>query len=272
MRYLVFLSLFFPFSFLVSQTSEPVNKKSQWYVSWGYTKAAYTRSDIHMKNLSGSANDHSGTNNYYDFTLIKATAHDRPDMNKLTDLSNLSIPQFVCRAGYYFNEKWALELNYDHTKYVIDDYQKVHIYGQIDGTWMDKDTLLDPVNFFHFEHTDGANFLMLNAVRKWKLYEPTTKFQMAWVLKPGAGIVIPRTDVTLFGEHLNNDWKVAGYIIGVETGLRLEFLKYGMFELVTKGSYANYVNAFVLGKGNGKASHHFYAAQVTATLGLKFGT
>lgn len=269
MRFLAFLSLFFQLSVLFAQTPEASAKGSHWYVSWGYTKAVYSNSDIHMQNLNGSESDHAG--NYYDFTLIKAKAHDRPDMNKLTDLSNISIPQFVCRAGYYFNEKWALELNYDHTKYVVDDYQKVHINGQIDGVWMDKDTVLDPVNFFHFEHTDGANFLLLNAVRKWKLFEPSAMFQMSWVLKPGAGIVIPRTDVTLFGTHLNNDWKVAGYIFGLETGLRLEFMKYGTFELVTKGSYANYVNAFVLGKGNGKASHHFYAAQVTASIGFKFG-
>lgn len=273
MRLIAVLCFFlFLFSPSRSQTKSSPNPGSHWYVSWGYTKAVYSQSSIHMQNLKGSAGDHTGGKDFYDFTLLNATAHDRPDMNKLTDLSNLSIPQFVCRAGYYFNEKWALELNYDHTKYVVDDYQKVHIKGQIDGTWMDKDTTLDPVNFFHFEHTDGANFLMLNAVRKWNLCQPSARFQMSWVLKPGAGIVIPRTDVTLFGSHLNNDWKVAGYIVGVETGLRLEFLKYGMFELVTKGSYANYVNAFVLGKGNGKASHHFYAAQVTATIGFKFGT
>ncbi len=263
---LYFLLVLLSHSF--SQSVTPSAKANHWYVSWGYTKAAYSVSDIHMQNLTGSAADHQG--NYYDFTLLKAKAHDRPDMNKLTDISNISIPQFVCRAGYYFNDKWALELNYDHTKYVVDDYQQVRIKGQIDGVWMDKDTLLDPVDFFHFEHTDGANFLMLNAVRKWKLYEPSNLFQLSWVAKPGAGIVIPRTDVTLFGSHLNNDWKIAGYIVGFETGLRLEFLRYGVFELVTKGAYANYVNAFVLGKGNGKASHHFYSAQLTASIGIKF--
>jgi len=155
---------------------------------------------------------------------------------------------------------------------VVDDYQKVRIEGQIDGIWMNKDTILDPANFFHFEHTDGANFLLLNALRKWRIYTPGKLFQLSWVLKPGGGIVIPRTDVTLFGQHLNNDWKIAGYIFGIETGVRLEFLKYGVFELVTKGSYANYMNVFVMGKGNGKANHHFFTAQITASLGLKFGS
>ena len=111
---------------------------------------------------------------------------------------------------------------------------------------------------------------MVNAVRKFKLYNPTKNFNASWVLKPGAGVVFPRTDVTIFGERLNNNWKVAGWIVGVETGLRLEFLNNGIFEFVSKGSYADYVNVLVLGKGNGKANHHFWAGQLTATLGLRF--
>ncbi len=272
MRILLVSLFFFSFSFFFSQTELfPAPKKSHWYATWGYTTAAYTKSDIHMQNLNGQTNGHADQYNLYDFTLYDAKAHDRPDLKELNDISNLSIPQFVCRLGYYFDNKWALELNYDHTKYVVDDYQKVRIKGQIDNVWMDKDTTLNPLTFFHMEHTDGANFLLLNGVRKWNLYEPGKLFQCSWVLKAGAGIVIPRTEVSLFGTQLNNDWKVAGWITGIETGARLEFLKYGVFELVGKGSYANYVNAFVLGKGNGKLSHSFFTVQVTATLGLKFG-
>jgi len=92
------LFLFFVFTNSFSQTNHPILKSSHWYVSWGYTKAVYTKSDIHMQNLSGSESEHQG--NFYDFTLIKAKAHDRPDMSKLNDFSNISIPQFVCRAGY----------------------------------------------------------------------------------------------------------------------------------------------------------------------------
>lgn len=254
-----------------SQENEKTIKNSQIYFSWGYTRVAYTKSSIHFQNLSARENDVTHKTDYYDFTVHNVTAHDRPDFNAIPDIGDITIPQFVCRVGYYFSDKWALELNYDHAKYVVEDYQTARVSGQFNNNWIDQDTVLDPTTFLHFEHTDGANFLLLNLVRKWKLYEPSKHFQTSWVLKGGAGIVIPRTDVTLFGQNLNNDWKIAGYIVGVESGLRLEFLKYGMFELVAKGSFANYVNSFVLGYGNGKASHHFFAGQVTATIGLKFG-
>jgi hypothetical protein len=87
------------------------------------------------------------------------------------------------------------------------------------------------------------------------------------MLKPGGGFVMPRTDVTLFGQRLNNDWKIAGWIVGIETGARFKFYDRAYFEFVGKAVYADYVNAFVLGKGHGKASHHFFARQLTATIG-----
>ena len=63
-----------------------------------------------------------------------------------------------------FNKKKdiGIELNYDHSKYVVIDYQTVRIKGQITGEYIDKDTILDPNTLLHFEHTDGANFIMVN--------------------------------------------------------------------------------------------------------------
>lgn len=245
-------------------------KNRQLYLSWGYTKALYSKSTIHFKNTSMTHNEYRGKPDNYDFKIYNAHASDRPDLNKIKDVINLTIPQFVGRVGYMWNEKWGIEMNYDHTKYIVNDWQTVHIKGQIDGMPVDKDTIMNPDRFLHFEHTDGANFWMLNAVRKWDLYKRSKNFCASAVLKPGAGVVFPRTDVTIFGQELNNDWHVAGWIVGVEGGLRLEFLKRGLFELVAKGSYADYRRCFILGRGNGNADHHFFTAQFTATLGLRF--
>lgn len=250
---------------------KPKKKGKQWYFTWGYTRAKYSKSDIHFRDLSNDYHPETGLNNYYDFTIVDAKATDRPDFDKIKDVVNVTVPQYVFRIGYYFNENTALEMNYDHTKYIVTDYQKVRIKGQIRNQAIDKDTILDPANLLHFEHSDGANFWMANFVKKFNLHKPTKNFKASWVLKPGAGIVFPRTDITLFGERLNNDWHVAGGIFGVETGLRLEFFKYGVFEFVSKGSYANYISCLVLGKGNGKASHAIFTGQLTATIGLRFG-
>ena len=266
------LIIFFSSILNVFSTNDSLKKKeTQWYYTWGYTRAWYDKTDIRFTDLSNNYHPETGKYNYYDFTIVNAMAHDRPDFDKIKDVINITIPQFVFRIGYYFNKNSGIELNYDHTKYVVTDFETVRIKGQISGVYMDKDTILDPTNFLHFEHTDGANFWMINYVYKWTFLKPGKKFSASLVGKPGLGIVFPRTDVSLFGERLNNKWNIAGGIVGIEGGLRLEFLKYCVFEFVGKASFANYAKALVLGKGNGRAQHYLKTAQLTATFGLKFG-
>ena len=259
MRYFTcLLTLMLVYGSAFGQNDPSKKKNKQFYFSWGYTHAIYSKSTIHFKNTSNKFNEYRGKPDNYDFTIYNVTAKDRPDFDKIKDVINMTIPQFVGRVGYMFNKKWGIEMNYDHTKYVVDDWQRTHIKGQIDGVAIDKDTTMNPDRFLHFEHTDGANFWMLNAIRKFEFYQPTKNFCASVILKPGAGVVFPRTDVTIFGQELNNDWHVAGWIVGVESGLRIEFMKYGLFEFVGKGSYADYRRCFILGRGNGNANHHFF--------------
>ncbi len=273
--------LFFYLLYLVSFSQTEISsipseskrlKKGNIYLMWGYTRATYSKSDIHFENRSNTYYPETGKYHNYDFTIYNAEAKDRPDFNQIKDVVNITIPQFVMRAGYYFNNKkdFGIELNYDHTKYVVTNYQKVHIKGDFNGNYIDKDTILDPDNFLHFEHTDGANFWMLNFIKRWKLYQPSKNFNVGFVVKPGAGIVYPRTDVRMQGTRLNNKWHMAGWIVGLESGFRLEFLKNGVFEFMGKGSFADYRNVLVLGKGNGKANHHFFTGQLTMTIGATF--
>lgn len=257
-------------------TSATVSTKSKnkgsFYLMWGYTRAWYSKSTIHFKDHSNKYYPETGKYHDYDFTVYDAKAKDRPDFDAIKDVINITIPQFVVHGGYYFNNKrdLGIEINYDHAKYVVTNYQKVRVKGTFNGNYVDKDTILDPDNFLHFEHTDGANFWMVNLLKRWKFFEPSKKFNAGFVVKPGAGIVYPRTDVTMFGTRLNNDWHIAGWIAGVESALRVEFLKHGVFEFAGKGVYADYRKCLVLGKGNGTARHHFFATQLTMTLGVSF--
>lgn len=254
-----------------TNTIQPKTKKrGDIYFTWGYTKAWYSKSTLHFKNSSNTYYPETGRYHNYDFKVYDAKANDRPDFHQIKDIVNITIPQFVFRVGYYFKNRKdiGIEINYDHTKYVVNDYQTARVKGNINGNYFDNDTVLDPRNFLHFEHTDGANFWMVNFVKRWTLYQKSNKLNIGYVLKPGAGIVFPRTDVTMLGTRLNNDWHVAGWITGIESGLRIEFLKYGVFEFVGKGAFADYRKSLVLGKGNGSARHHFFAAQLTMTIGL----
>jgi hypothetical protein len=278
MKLIVFsiYSFFSLFSFSQTETTiQPVSKplkQGNIYLMFGYTRCAYSKSNIHFVDHSNTYYPETGKYHDYDFTIYDAKANDRPDFDKIKDVINITIPQFVFRVGYYFNNKkdFGIELNYDHAKYVVNNYQTVRVKGTFNGNYVDKDTIMDPKNFLHFEHTDGANFWMINFLKRWKLYEPSKNFNLGFVVKPGGGIVYPRTDVTMMGTRLNNKWHIAGWIVGLESGFRVEFLKNGVFEFMGKGSFADYTNVLVLGKGNGKANHHFFTGQLTMTIGAMF--
>ena len=265
----MFLLLFGVLNNFYSQTDSLKRKKS-FYGLWGYNREAYTNSTIHFSN-KGNLN---GINEYgpYDFVITDAKAHDAPDFDKLSDVVNITIPQFNFRIGMWFNNKndEGFELNYDHAKYVVTDGQTAHFKGNINGVAVDKDSVLNR-SYFHFEHTDGANFWMINYMKRNRIYySKNNLFKLGYVIKPGFGVVIPRTDVTLFGHRLNNNWKLAGITAGVETAIRLELYKHYVLELSGKAGWANYINCFVLGRGNGKASQQFGYIEGIFCFGYQF--
>lgn len=234
--------------------------KGTFYGSWGYNKDYFSRSDLHFSN-NGSDN--------YDFTLYDVKAKDRPGFDQIIDIQ-ISIPQYVYRFGYYFDTKKGLgiELNFDHTKYVMVQGQTVRIKGQIHETALDQDTVLSR-DFLRFEHTNGANFMMINFLKRHTfLHSKNNRHWLSGVLKTGGGIVIPKSDVAIFGKELDNIFHVSGWIAGVETGMRYD-RKYFFLEQTVKGSFANYLD--VLTVGTGKANHRFWCFEIILTAGFQFG-
>ncbi len=237
---------------------------------WGYSRDAYTTSSLHFVNKGTP--DGINELGQYDFVIKDVKAHDSPDFDKLPDIINITIPQYNFRIGMWLNNKndEGFELNYDHAKYVVTDGQTVRFKGTINGVAVDKDSMLIR-KYFHFEHTDGANFWMINYMKRNTIYySAKNHIKFGYVIKPGFGVVIPRTDVTLFGKHLNNNWKLAGVTAGLETSLRLELYKHYVIEFSGKGGWANYVNCFVLGRGNGQVQHSFGYLEAIFCLGYQF--
>jgi hypothetical protein len=253
--------------------SDSGSQKRKWtfYGTWGYNRWAYTKSTIHFKN-TGVSNYDQPAHGPYDFTIHDVTAHDSPDFNQIKDVVNITIPQFSVRAGVYFNNERdeGFEINYDHAKYVVDD-QKAHIDGTILGQSVNKDTMLT-LPYFHFEHTDGANFWMFNYIKRWKflIWGSDGRNSIGWMIKPGIGVVIPRTDATIFGSRLNNRWHIAGFIAGVETGLRATLFKHLCIEFTGKAAYADYLWCYVQYRGNGNANHRFGTVGAILSMGYQF--
>lgn len=233
--------------------------KGTLYLTWGYNLDWYSKSDLHFK-----GNDFGG----YNFTLYNVKAHDRASLDKIIGYP-LSVPQYVYRLGYYFNNKHntGIEINFDHAKYIMTKNQTLHLKGSIAQVNYDKDTLVTK-NFLLFEHTNGANFLLVNFLKRHYLYASANKKHwISFIGKAGMGMVIPKTDVTLFGTRLDNKFHIAGYIMGLDAGLRYDAFKYFFIETSLKGVFANYTN--VLTVGDGKAHHHFFAAETIFSAGLQ---
>jgi hypothetical protein len=229
---------------------------SGMYLQWGYNRDKFSKSTIHFWDEGK-----------YDFTLHNVTASDKPDFEGFrTNPIDITIPQNSLRIGVYLNKErtHAIELNFDHAKYVMDHDQRVRMTGNLGGEHMDRDTMLVPW-FVSFEHTNGANFTMINYVGQKEILHSSKRRLATCIWKIGAGVVIPRSDVRFNYRRVDNRYHIAGYMAATEAGLRFYVLKNLFLEATAKAGYANFRN--VLTVGDGRASHSFYFGEVIGLLG-----
>lgn len=226
------------------------------YFQWGYNRDFYSKSTIHFTNPGK-----------YDFKVHDAVAYDQPNWEAFykTPL-DITIPQNSFRIGVYLNKKrsHAIELNYDHAKYVVAKYQKLRLTGEIGGEQIDADTVIHPY-FMSFEHTNGANFWQINYVGQQELWTNHKRMKATTVWKAGAGVVIPRSDVILMGKQADNQFHLAGYMFSVEGGFRLYPLKNLFAEVTGKAGHANYLDVLTIDEG--RARHSFYFAELIGLIG-----
>ncbi|HEY9006195.1 hypothetical protein [Ohtaekwangia sp.] len=234
------------------------NKIGNFYVTWGYHRDSYTRSTIHFKD--NKTDD-------YNFTLEKARAKDKPDMHDFFHTAP-TVPQYVFNLGYFFANKpqWGIEVSWDHLKYVVTDNQVMHLKGEIRGKYFDQDTLVTP-QFVHFEHTNGNNYLMISAVRRFTLEKDNYwANHLSVLVKAGAGGLIPKTDSYIMGKHNDGPFRLSGFVVGTSVSLRYDFLRYLYVEGSVKGAFADYTDAKLYEEG--RARHSFFSAQYIYALGI----
>jgi hypothetical protein len=231
------------------------------YFTWGYNRDWYTKSTIHFRNT---------TTDNYDFTFIDAKAHDRPDMESFYKLNALTIPQYDMNLGYFFNDKrdLGIEISWDHLKYIVTDNQVIHVKGQIRGHQIDKDTLVTP-DFVHLQHTNGNNYLMLNLVKRQKLWH-SKAFQLSAIGKIGTGPLISYTISSVLGNNDDGYFHYHGMVAALSGGFKLDIFKYFFLQTDLQGAWVDYTNTKLGADHQGLATHHFYSLQYKYLFGFNY--
>lgn len=246
--------LFSIFTATASLAQNPIIKpknKGVFYISWGYNRERYSKSDIRFKNT---------TTDNYDFVMVDAEAHEKPGFNRgVKDFldKDLTIPQYNLHIGYLFNDKHNLgiELSWDHLKYIVNDNVMAHLKGQIRGNEIDKDTFVTP-DFIHLQHTNGNNYLMLNLVKTIPLWS-NKYMDLHLVEKVGAGPLVSWSISTILGSENPGGFRIQGFVVGLNTAARLNVLKYLFVQPTFQYAFADYTNTKIGADGVGRATHVF---------------
>ncbi|MBP6313506.1 MAG: hypothetical protein KA408_14620 [Flavobacteriales bacterium] len=244
--------------------------KGSFFVYWGYNRSMYSWSDIHF----------DGSN--YDFTLRHVQASDRPvpfSVKEYFDPKNIWIPQYNYRLGYFLKDRWAISLGLDHMKYVVDQGQIVRMDGTVSpersarygaDAGLSRDVVIEP-ELLTYEHSDGLNLLSVDLDHYDLLWKSKNERYYLRVYEGlHAGPVIPRTDVRLFGEGINNRFNIAGYGVGAQVGLHLTFLKHFFIRNTLKAGWIDLPNVLTTGESEDRAGQHFWFVQHAVVLGGQF--
>ncbi len=262
------LAFLFP-SFSASAQNVP-HLKHRVFAYWGYNRAQFTTSDIHF------------TGSDYDFILHNVVAKDKPEPFSLNNYFNpkyIWIPQYNYRAGWFFNDKWSFSLGLDHMKYVMAHDQSVQLTGTISrerspayATSGETGEVRLTPDFLSYEHTDGLNLLAVDADHYDRIWSSKNGKQALYFTEGlFMGPVIPRTDVRLFGEGLNNKFHLAGYGAGAQVGVFGLFWDRVFLRANLRAGYIELPSVLTTGKQEDRASQHFWFVQENVVLGVLIG-
>ena len=159
----------------------------QYFVSWGYNGDSYTQSDLHISQPALGN----------DFTLAGVRVRDSKGWTRLFAHS-LTVPQYNVRFGVFFNERWGLELAFDHIKWIVRQDQQVRMTGTLNGAPVDTQVTLTP-DVLRYQLNNGANPVFVNAIRRVQLWgEPGRTGSVTFLAKAGGGFAMPHTENAVF--------------------------------------------------------------------------
>jgi hypothetical protein len=264
----------------VEEKGKKVKKARSLYIVWGYNRAWHGNADMTFQTKEGT------------FTVHDAQGRDRPspfDWETYFSPSKLSIPQYVVKVGYMFDENWGIELGQDHMKWVFVNDVPYTVSGDFDATvyvddpnheWplaQDFDQIKESGNmtWLGAEHSDGYNYVNLSAV--YNLNILTTKKEVIKIdFRPnaGVGIMYPKTRVFMHKDQmwnwdgLDNKFHIAGYGAHAEAKIRVTFFRRFFVEAAARGTFIKINDALVNGSNDRMYHSMIPSLQVYGAFGM----
>ena len=263
---IVTLLLFSTSSFAQKGWNQEYKRKNHFDFFWGYNVSGYSKSDI------------SFVGRDYNFTIYDVKAYDRPTPFKVDPYLNpgmFTIPQWNMRATYHFADRWSVSIGTDHMKYVMPQDQFVAMEGYINipggshnGVYNRQPKKLTD-DFLLFEHTDGLNYASIEMEYHGNIYRFNDKHEINYYVGPGAGLLIPRSNVTLMEYPRYDEFHVAGYGLSGKIGLQTILWKHLTFNAEWKNGYMSMQDILTTGDNpNDRAMQTFWFSEFTGTIGF----
>jgi len=248
--------------------AESYRTAGQWYFAWGWNNADYTDSDIRFK-----GDDH-------DFTLYDVEAEDRQSefeggewLETYLNPSRYSIPQTNLRVGYFIRDDVSITFFIDHMKYVMVTDQVVDIETDIANTNVDSRVNNDQItlskDFLTYEHTDGLNYTGFEGEYYHSFWQPMHGVDFSWVVGAGAGLLYPKTNVTLMDREKNDEFHWSGYGYSLKAGAEFTFLEDFFFRYMIKVGHINMPDVVTSSEGD-EASQKFDFVEYAGVFGYRF--
>jgi len=247
--------------------SQTLHRQGKFYIYWGWNRAGYLDTDIKF------------TGEKYNFTLSDVEAKDKPTPKSFQTYFNpkyFTIPQYNYRIGYYLNDKYQISIGMDHMKYVVTQNQEVGIDGYIlkeEGVYngvYDRKQIVLSEDFLKFEHTDGLNYANIEIRRDDHLWG-IKNVALNLTTGIGAGMMIPRSDVTLMTKPRNDAFHVAGYGTGLLVGLQALFFNHFFIQSEMKLGYIRMMDIRTSPYNEDKAKQSIRYGQMAVVFGYLFG-
>jgi hypothetical protein len=244
-------------------------KPGATWMYWGYNRSFYSKSDIEFVGAG------------YKFTLQESKASDNPSrsFDQYVNINTLTVPQFNIRAGYYFKNKVAFSVGYDHMKYVFNDNNQVLMSGYItpgiDSLWagdFDNRAVTTNRNHFHYENSNGLNYIRAELTKSYMLYQTKNRaFVLNGNLSIGAGCLLTIADFNFEQKFSRYKASISGFGLSTHAALRFEFFQHFFIQGELSGGLINLMKVKLRADDPSVyAKHNFWYGQRHLTLGWIF--